>query len=38
MGETVPGGAYIVNGVKVDANGVPIKETPKPEKAEVEKE
>lgn len=23
---TLPGGVYIVNGVKVDANGVPIKD------------
>lgn len=39
MGETIPGGVYIVNGVKVDANGNPIKEPPKPEpeKDEAEK-
>lgn len=31
--ETVPGGRYEVNGMIVDANGVEITKTEKPEKA-----
>lgn len=29
MDTTVAGGAYVVNGVRVDANGQPVKDEPK---------